>query len=439
LTWALATIAAVLIGYATVSRRLERLNVSGAMFFTTAGLLVGPVLGLLDLQVGGEQVKLLAEITLTLVLFADASRISLRALHREYSVPLRLLGIGLPLTIVAGALVGAAVIPGVSFAEALVLAIVLACTDAALGQAVVSDERIPSRIRQGLNVESGLNDGLCVPLFFIAIAIAETDAGTASGQSAAQLVFEQIGYGLVGGVVAGALGGITLQVAARRRLIEPHWLQILSVSAALLAAGVASALGGSIFIAAFTGGFLFGALRRDTGGEVTSLVDEGGELFNAVTFIVFGAVILGPLLDEVTWQIGLYAVLSLTVVRMLPVALAMLGTGARRPTVAFLGWFGPRGLASIVFAVILIDDTKLPHLHTLLLAITVTIALSVYAHGLTARPLTERYARWWKTHPRDALPTMESVPAEEHRLRVPSRAVHLDGAPDADAPRPASR
>jgi NhaP-type Na+/H+ or K+/H+ antiporter len=431
MTWALATIAALLIGYATVSRRLERLNVSGAMLFTTAGLLVGPVLGLLDLQVRGEQVKLLAEITLTLVLFADASRISLPALRHEFAVPLRLLGIGLPLTIVAGALIGAAVIPGVSFAEALVLAIVLACTDAALGQAVVSDERVPSRIRQGLNVESGLNDGLCVPLFFIAIAFAETDAGTASAHSASQLVFEQIGYGLVGGVAAGALGGLALQLAARRRLIEPHWLQILSVASALLAAGVASALGGSIFIAAFTGGFLFGALRRDTGGEVSYLVDEGGELFNAVTFIVFGAVILGPLLDELTWQIVLYAILSLTVVRMLPVALAMLGSGARRPTLAFLGWFGPRGLASIVFAVILLDETKLPHLHTLLLAITVTIALSVYAHGLTARPLTERYTRWWNSHPRDALPTMESVPAAEHRLRVPSRAAQLGGAPDA--------
>jgi NhaP-type Na+/H+ or K+/H+ antiporter len=437
MTWALATIAALLIGYATVSRRLEHLNVSGAMFFTTVGLLVGPVLGLLELQLHGEQVKLLAEITLTLVLFADASRISLRALHHEFAVPLRLLGIGLPLTIIAGALIGAAVIPGVSFAEALVLAIVLACTDAALGQAVVSDERVPSRIRQGLNVESGLNDGLCVPLFFIAIAIAEADAGTTSSQSASQLVFEQIGYGLVGGVVAGALGAIALQQAARRRLIEPHWLQILSLASALLAAGVASALGGSIFIAAFTGGFLFGALRRDTGGEVSYLVDEGGELFNAVTFIVFGAAILGPLLDDVTWQIVLYAVLSLTVVRMLPVALALLGTGARRPTLAFLGWFGPRGLASIVFAVILIDDTKLPHLQTLLLAITVTIALSVYAHGLTARPLTERYTRWWNSHPRDALPTMESVPAAEHRLRVSSRGARLDVA--TDAPRPTSR
>src|SRR3954468_423391 len=419
MNWALATIAVLLIGYATVSRRLERLNVSGAMFFTSAGLLVGPVLGLLDLKVHGEQVKLLAEITLTLVLFADASRISLRALRHEFAVPLRLLGIGLPLTIVAGALAGAVVVPGVSFAEALVLAIVLACTDAALGQAVVSDERVPSRVRQGLNVESGLNDGLCVPLFFIAIAIAETDAGTVSSPSASRLVLEQIGYGLVGGIVAGALGAIALRIAARHQTIEPRWRQILSVSAALLAAGVATALGGSIFIAAFSGGFLFGTLRRDADGEVSQLVDEGGELFNAVTFIVFGAVILGPVLDEISWQIVLYAVLSLTVVRMLPVALALLGTDARRPTVAFLGWFGPRGLASIVFAVILIDDTELPHLHTMLLAITVTIAISVYAHGLTARPLTERYTRWWKSHSRDALPAMESEPSPEHRLRRP--------------------
>jgi len=308
-----------------------------------------------------------------------------------------------------------------------VLAIVLACTDAALGQAVVSDERVPSRVRQGLNVESGLNDGLCVPLFFIAIAIADADAGTSSSQSAFELVFEQIGYGLVGGVVAGVLGAIALRLAAPRRLIEPHWLQILTVASALLAAGVAEALGGSIFIAAFTGGFLFGTLRHDTGAEVSYLVDEGGELFNAVTFIVFGAVILGPLLDEVTWELVLYALLSLTVVRMLPVALAMLGTGARPPTLAFLGWFGPRGLASIVFAVILLDDTELPHLHTLLLAITVTIALSVYAHGLTARPLTERYVRWWNSHPRDALPAMERVPAAEHRQRGGSQVVQVDG------------
>src|SRR3954467_1489716 len=233
MTWDLATIATLLIAYAALSRRLDRLNVSGAMFFTTAGLLAGPALGLLDLRLRGEQIKLLAEITLTLVLFADASRISLRALRHEFTVPLRLLAIGLPLTIAAGALVGAVVVPGVSLAEALVLAIVLACTDAALGQAVVSDPRVPSRIRQGLNVESGLNDGLCVPLFFVAIAIAETDAGTASAHSALQLVVEQLGYGLVGGGVAGVLGGIARRLGAQRRLVEPHWQQILSLACAL--------------------------------------------------------------------------------------------------------------------------------------------------------------------------------------------------------------
>ena len=421
MTSALATIAALLIAYATVSRRLQLVNVSGAMFFTTAGVLAGPVLGLLDLHVEGELVKRLAEITLTLVLFGDAARISLRALRHEFAVPLRLLGIGLPLTILAGAAAGAVIVPGITFAEALVLAVVLACTDAALGQAVVSDERIPSRIRQGLNVESGLNDGLCVPLFFMAIALAEADSGAVSDHTAAELVLEEIGYGLVGGLVAGVIGALALRFATRRSLIEPHWTQILTASAALLAAGIATGLGGSIFIAAFAGGFLFGALRHDAGGEVTYLVDEGGELFNAVTFIVFGALILGPALDEVTWQVVLYALTSLTLVRMVPVALALLGTGARAPTVAFLGWFGPRGLASIVFAIILLDEADLPHTRTLLLAITVTIALSVYAHGLTAGPLTERYVRWWASHPRDAVPAMEKVHAGEHRLRRPQR------------------
>jgi NhaP-type Na+/H+ or K+/H+ antiporter len=385
------------------------------------------VLGLIDLHVGGEPVKLLAEATLTLVLFGDASRISLPALRSEFAVPARLLGIGLPLTIAAGTLVGVGVLPGVSLLEALVLSIMLACTDAALGQAVVTDERIPSRIRQGLNVESGLNDGICVPLFFIAIALAETDEGTMTAHAAAHLVLEEIGYGLVAGVAAGVLGALALRVATRRSLVEPHWLQILTVATALLSAGIATGLGGSIFIAAFTGGFLFGVVGRDSGGQVSYLVDEGGELLNAVTFIVFGAAILGPALDDLGWQVLVYAVLSLTVVRMLPVALALLGTRARRPTVAFVGWFGPRGLATIVFAVILIDESSLPHEHTMLLAVVATIGISVFAHGLTAQPLTNRYVGWYASHPREQRPSMESVPAARHRWRKPQ-------APDAHPP-----
>jgi sodium/hydrogen antiporter len=420
--WELATIAFLLLAFSAVSRRLESSVVTAAIFFTSTGLLAGPVFGLIDFEIGGESVKLLAEATLTLVLFADASRISVRALRTEFAVPARLLGIGLPLTIVAGTVVGVAVLPGVSLVEALVLAIMLACTDAALGQAVVTDERIPSRIRQGLNVESGLNDGICVPLFFIALAIAEAEEGALTAGSAAELVFEEIGYGLVAGIVAGVLGALAVRVATRRSLVEPHWLQVLTAATALLAAGIALGLGGSIFIAAFVGGFVFGVLRREAGGEVSYLVEESGEVLNAVTFIIFGAVILGPALDELSWEIVIYALLSLTLVRMLPVALSLLGTGARVPTHAFVGWFGPRGLASIVFAVILIEESALPHERTLLLAVVATIGISVYLHGVSARPLTDRYVRWYRSHPRDQPPRMESVSVSAIRWRRPRTA-----------------
>jgi sodium/hydrogen antiporter len=416
-TWALATVAFLLLVFAALSHRLKRSYVTLAIFFTSTGLLAGPALGLLDLELGSEPIKLLAEATLTLVLFSDASRISIPALRREFSVPARLLGLGLPLTIAAGTVAGVTVLPGVTLVEALVLAVMLACTDAALGQAVVTDRRIPSRIRQGLNVESGLNDGLCVPLFFIAIAIAEADEGALSAGGALELVAEEIGWGVVGGVAAGALGAVALRTARQRGLAEAHWLQILTAATALLAAGIAHGLGGSIFIAAFVGGFVFGAVRHDAGEEVGYLVGQGGEVLNAVTFLMFGAVILGPALDDLGWEALLYAVLSLTVVRMLPVALAMMGTRARPPTLAFLGWFGPRGLASIVFAVILVEEAALPHQETLLLAVVATVGLSVYAHGLSALPLTERYVSWYEAHAPEQRPAMESVPAPEQRPR----------------------
>jgi NhaP-type Na+/H+ or K+/H+ antiporter len=416
--WELATVALVLLAFSAISGRLERSLVTPAIFFTAAGLLAGPVLGLIDLSIGSEPVKLLAEATLTLVLFADASRISFPALRKEFAVPARLLGIGLPLTIAFGTLAGVGLLPGVSLVEALVLSIMLACTDAALGQAVVTDERVPSRIRQGLNVESGLNDGICVPLFFIALALAEWDEGAVTAHAAVHLVLEEIGYGLVAGVAAGILGALALRLA-RRLPVEAHWLQILTVATAALAAGIATGLGGSIFIAAFIGGFVFGVISRASGGEVSYLVDEGGELLNAVTFVVFGAAILGPVLDDLGWEVIAYAVLSLTIVRMLPVALSLLGTGARRPTLAFVGWFGPRGLATIVFAVILIDESSLPHERTLLLAVVATIGISVFAHGLSSRPLTNRYVQWYASHPNEDLPPMESVPAAKHRWRKP--------------------
>jgi NhaP-type Na+/H+ or K+/H+ antiporter len=245
---------------------------------------------------------------------------------------------------VAGFVVALVVFPELLWAEALLLAVILAPTDAALGQAVVTLKRLPSRVRQGLNVESGLNDGICVPLFWIVLAIAQAESGAIGDGAAVRLVLEQIGYGLLAGVLAGIAAACVVVVAGRHGHVSGSWLQIVPLAGAGLAFGIADPIGGSGFIAAFVGGFVFGAIQRRSGGEVAHLIEEVGEVFNAVTFIVFGAVLLGPVLGDVTWSVALYAFLSLTVVRMLPVAISMIGTGARRPTVAFLGWFGPAGL-----------------------------------------------------------------------------------------------
>ena len=417
--WALAVVALALIAFGVVSRRVDGTPITPAIIFVGIGLVVGSqALDLFDPSPTGEPVRALAEATLTLVLFADASRIDMRTLRREYAVPVRLLGIGLPLTIAFGALLAATLFGALSVPEALILGVLLAPTDAALGQAVVTEPSLPSRIRQGLNVESGLNDGICVPILFIVLAVAEADAGEVGVARAVRLTAEEIGYGLLGGVVAGAVAGAAVVLGSRRGLIERTWLQIIPVAGAALAYGIATPLGGSGFIAAFVAGMTFGALRRrsDT-GEVTLMTDEVGEVLNGVTLLVFGAVLLWPALEDLTWRIALYAVLSLTIVRMVPVALAMLGTGAHRSTVAFLGWFGPRGLASIVFALIVVQEADLPHTSTLVLTTYATVGLSVLAHGVTAAPLARRYAAWFSSHPADAMPAMESVPAGEHRRR----------------------
>jgi sodium/hydrogen antiporter len=415
--WALAVIAAVVVAYALVSKRLDRTPLTAAIFFLSAGLLFGSKgLGWIDIAGGAETVRVLAEATLTLVLFADASRIDLPALRREYLVPVRLLGIGLPLTILLGCGLAAWIFGALSFGEALLLAIILAPTDAALGQAVVTDPRLPSRIRQGLNVESGLNDGICVPLLFIALALADTEAHTKSAQGAVTLVAEAIGYGVLFGVVTGAAGAVLLRFAREHASTATTWLQAVPVGLAALSYGLAAPLGGSGFIAAFVAGFTFGALERGA-DEDAYLLEELGGLANAATFIVFGAAIVGPVLAKLTWSAVLYGVLSLTVVRMLPVAVAFLGTHARPQTVAFVGWFGPRGLASIVFTVVVLDEANLPHIGTIGVVVVFTIVLSVYAHGLTSRPLTARYAEWFRSHPREDRPAMEAVHAPQQRWR----------------------
>ena len=381
--WALAIVALTLLGVAAISRRLSGTPITAAMVFVVVGLLAGPeVLSGIDIESSSETVRTLAEATLALVLFSDASRIDLRLLRPDVGVPLRLLGIGLPLTIALGAVVGAVIFDQLSFEEALILAVVLAPTDAALGQAVVTEPRIPGRIRQGLNVESGLNDGICVPLLFAAVAVADVNSAISDGRGAGRLLLEEIGYGIVGGVVGGLVVAAIVIYAGRRKLIANAWLQVIPAAGAALAYGIANPLGGSGFIAAFVAGVVFRlALGRDP-ERINDLTEQVGNVLNGITFVLFGAILLGPALGELSWELALYAVLSLTLVRMLPVMIAMLGTRARPPTLGFLGWFGPRGLASIVFAVIVVEESNLPHENLIVLAIYLTVG----PLGLRPRP-----------------------------------------------------
>ena len=311
--WSLAILALVLIGVAAISKRISGSPITPAILFVSFGLLIGPeALDAVDISSTGATVRTLAEATLALVLFSDASRIDFGGLRREISVPLRLLGIGLPLTIGLGAVAAALIFDQITAGEALILAVILAPTDAALGQAVVTEPRVPERIRQGLNVESGLNDGICVPLLFAAVAVADVESEIAEGRSAGTLLLEEIGFGIIGGVAAGLLVASVLIYAGRRDLITGTWHQVIPAAGAALAYGIASGLGGSGFIAAFVAGMVFRlALRRDP-EEDNRLTEEVAGVLNGVTFVLFGAILLGPALGELSWELALYAILSLT-------------------------------------------------------------------------------------------------------------------------------
>jgi sodium/hydrogen antiporter len=418
MTWEITIIAAAVLAVAAVSRRLAGSSVTPAMAFVLIGVLVGPlVLDRVASPASGTGVRTLAEATLAIVLFADASRIKLRVLRREFVIPLRLLAIGLPLTIVLGALLAGGIFGQLNLGEAVALAVLLAPTDAALGQAVVTEPRLPSRVRQGLNVESGLNDGICVPLLLIAIAAADVEGQSVSTAHALSIVAEEIGYGVAGGVAAGIAASAVVLLGYRRQLMTGPWLQVVPVAGASLAYGFAAALGGSGFIASFLAGAIFGAVVPHESEQASRLNEELGQVLGGITFLIFGAVLLGPALQHLTVSIVVYAVLSLTVIRMVPVAVAMIGTGASPRTIAFLGWFGPRGLASIVFALIIVQEAHLAQATTIVLTAYATVGLSVFAHGITAAPLARRYAGWYGSHPRGEAPAMESVHAPGHRTR----------------------
>lgn len=416
----LAIIAALVFAWGTLSARLERLDMTAPIVFTAAGLLLthGP-LRTLGITPSTELVKALAEFTLALVLFSDASRVGLHHLRADLGLFFRLLGIALPLTIGLGTLLALA-LPGVTdIWVALLIGAALAPTDAALGAGMMVNPAVPARIRRLVNVESGLNDGIATPVVSVAIVgVAATEGAghTGPGAAVAELVL-----GLVIGATAGGAGGWLIKASRRH-----GWVADGFAGAAVLGLAVASyatsvALHGNGFIAAFTGGLAFAA----AGGEAARFVpfaEETGTLASLLVWLMFGSIAIVPAFQNVSWQVAAYALLSLTAIRMLPVALSLTGTRLGHAAVFFVGWFGPRGLASVVFGLLALEELGKPAARPATTVIAVTVLLSVLAHGLTADPLASRYGPRLSPAAGGASATLTPVPERRLIRRAPSKA-----------------
>ncbi len=384
----LTILAAFMLFYSLTSGLLQRTIISGALVYIAFGLIVGPLgLGFFTLDVTAEGLSLLAELTLALVLFTDAANANLRELKHSFRIPQRLLLIGLPLTIILGFGAGLLVFSGLALLEIAILATMLAPTDAALGKAVVTNESVPSNIREGLNVESGLNDGICVPILFIFLALVASTGGEGDTTVLAlKLVAQAIGIGIAVGAVFSFVCVRLIKMCAERGWITETWRMLLVPSLAVTCFAVAQLLGGSGFIACFVGGMLFGGLEKQHKQKLLPAAEMTGDKLALITWVVFGAVVVGQSLGAFSWRVVLYAVLSLTLVRMVPVFLVLGGMKLRSDEKLFMGWFGPRGLASIVFAVIVLNK-HLPNGEIISMTVVCTILLSVIAHGLSANPL----------------------------------------------------
>jgi NhaP-type Na+/H+ or K+/H+ antiporter len=384
----LAIFALLIFCFSLVAGRLERAPASGPMVFVLAGLLMGPLgLGWFDGNVSRAELRVLADLTLASILFIDAANADRAILKRQFRIPSRMLLFGLPGVIFLGAITAGLLFDALSVFEAAILGTMLAATDAALGKAVITNEAVPARIREGLNIESGLNDGLCVPILFVFIALAlgnATEGG--SGTLAVKLVLQELGIGLVVGLGLAAIGTWLLRWCWNRGWVTEIWKQVTAVGLAIACFAVAQSLHGSGYIAAFSGGLLFGFMAKEATHRLVLAAEGTGETLAVMTWFVFGATVIGQSVPHFTWEMLVYALLSLTVIRMLPIFLSLAGTGESTASKLFLGWFGPRGLASVVFAIIVVNK-GVPGGQFVAMVVVLTVLLSLVAHGVSANPL----------------------------------------------------
>jgi NhaP-type Na+/H+ or K+/H+ antiporter len=435
-TEVLVVVSSCVVLWALVSGLVARWSVSAPLAFVVLGLVVthGPV-RLVQINPHSSTILSLAEVTLALVLFTDASRVNIHQLRRDLGLPVRLLAVGLPLTIGFGTAVAFGVLPGIGIWVAASVGAIVAPTDAALGAAIMEDPRIPDRIRRLLNVESGLNDGIATPFvnLFLAGAVS-TEATPATGLVPA---VRELLVGAGVGVGVGLVGGWLLTRAVAAGWSAAGFRPLVALGLALLGYGLALHWSGNGFVAAFLAGMSFGSVVRTGLEEVVLFAERVGGFLALMVWLIFGAVMVVPGFRAARWTDYVFAVLALTVVRMVPVALALVGSGLDRATVALVGWFGPRGLASVVFGLIAFDELDPEAANHVLSLVVVTVTLSVLAHGLTAGPLAARYGRFAATlvdhrPEHHATAPFRTRPSLEFRTpgTVPTGEVGGAGAPD---------
>jgi NhaP-type Na+/H+ or K+/H+ antiporter len=386
--------------FSVIAGRVERSAVTGPIVFIAFGLIAGPVgLGFLNMDVQTVELRVVADLTLALVLFIDAANADLKTLRSHATIPRRMLLIGLPLCIVLGTVTGMVIFPDISFYELCILATMLAATDAALGKGVVSNKAVPARIREGLNAESGLNDGMCVPVLLVFLALA-TGTGGEDGSTALalKLVAREIGIGLAVAVVLTLIAVKLITISMKRGWFTDVWIQIPVVTLALACFTTAQTLHGSGYIAAFVGGLIFGYFAKQETHKLVMAGEGIAELLAMLTWLIFGSAVIGQLWSGMTLDVVIYSLLSLTVIRMLPNVIALTGSGEKLETKLFLSWFGPRGLASIVFFIIVANE-HLPSESVLGHVVVCTVTLCVIAHGITANAWAKGIARRLSSQP----------------------------------------
>ena len=399
---ALVVIMAILLAWALVAGRLARWSITAPLTMVVAGVALtagsNPVFRF-DLETASSE--RVVEVVLAILLFVDATETPGGIAGREPKLTARLIGIALPLTLAAAIGVGFLLLPGAGFWLLAVLATVVVPTDLAPAAALIRDRRVPARLRELLNVESGLNDGLVAPVFLFCLAAAKAHD---SRGVAAHALLEAVPAVLISigvGASIGFVGGKLLSRSWTHHWTQPTALRLGVAALPLMTYGLALVLHGNGFVAAFVAGVVFAAASRDLPEYALYLTEDIGMLLSLVVWFIFGAVINQVVAMGVSWRVVCYAFLVVTVARIIPVTLSLLGSTVSRRDALFIGWLGPRGLATIVFGLLALIDLTGTDADLVEDVMVATVVLSIVLHGLSYGPLAALYGRRQREKPVD--------------------------------------